>query len=292
MYGLNSENFFNGNFLSYDIDPSDESIKYYNKEIMLTYAEEYNFNIVPSTEMSYYLNNYGQRSDDFAKLDTDKHNVLFSGCSATFGDGLPDQFRWSKILYNELEIDNKGPYQCLSFLGGGSDKIVSNILKYCNEFGNPDTIFVFFNDFTRHVEYSEKNDAFRSKINLEYDNEKNTATLAKDVSAYNLFIQTQNYIRILEIYCKAQGIKLFVSCRDSTTGAALKNIKLNNFQEFNIEEMLSNSIKNPNFPTEEIVSKEYHKYLIKARDGRHDGIINNFLFKEFFIKQMKEESYD
>jgi hypothetical protein len=256
MYGITSKDFFNGNFLSYRIDPSDESIIHYNKEIMLTYAEENNFKIEPSNEMSYYLNNYAHRSDDFEKLDKDKYNILFSGCSATFGDGLPDQFRWSKILYNDLDIKNKGPYQCLSFLGGGADKIVGNIMKYCYKFGNPDAIFVLFSDFTRHVEYVEKENSFRSKINLDFDKKEQKTTISKDVNPHNLFIQTQNYIKILEIYCSINNIKLFYSCIDSNTSEALSNIELTNFKQIDLFKLIGLSKNLTNFHSNSTLEKK------------------------------------
>lgn len=285
MYNINSKEFFDGTFLSYNIDPSDESLIYYNKEIMLTYAEERDFKIKPDEGLTYSLNNYGHRSEDFNKLDKDNYNILFSGCSTTFGDGLPEQFRWSKLMYDEIVIDNKGPFQCLSFLGGGADKIVGNILKYCNKFGNPDTIFVLFNDFTRHVTYDEDGAKFLSKINLKYSGDK--AEISNGSNSYDFFIQTQNYMRILEIYCNSNNIKLFTSCIDSSTSLALSKIDLTNFKELNLSDLINKNINDIDFPTKETVLEEYHKYLIRARDGHHDGIINNFLIKDFFIKQMK-----
>jgi len=213
---------------------------------------------------------------------------LFAGCSVTFGDGLPDQFRWSRILYNEIELENKGPFQCLSFLGGGADKIVGNIIKYCSKFGNPDTIFILFSDFTRHVTYDIENDKFLSKINLNYY--ENEAGIIDGINPYDLFIQTQNYLRILEIYCKVNGINLITSSIDSGTSLAMSKIDLRNFKQLNLSEETKSSINNKDFPTQKTVSEKYQKYLVRARDKHHDGIINNFLIKEFFIKQMKEEN--
>ena len=292
MYGITSKDFFNGNFLSYNIDPSDESIVHYNEEIMLTYAEKNNFKIDPSDEMSYYLNNHAHRSDDFEKLNKDKYNILFSGCSATFGDGLPDQFRWSRILYNDLDIKDKGPYQCLSFLGGGADKIVGNIIKYCYKFGNPEVIFVLFNDFTRHVEYVEKENSFRSKINLEFDSRESKATVTNDVNPYNLFIQTQNYIKILEIYCSMNNIKLFYSCIDSNTAEALSNIELKDFKPIDLFKLVRLSKNLPDYPEHSKIEKKYRKYILRARDNKHDGILNNFLYKTFFLEKFKETYND
>ena len=290
MYGITSEDFFNGNFLSYRIDPSDETLIHYNKEIMLTYAEENNFKIVPSDEMSYYLNNHAHRSDDFEKLDKDKYNILFSGCSATFGEGIPDQFRWSRILYNDIEVKNKGPYQCLSFLGGGADKIVGNIMKYCYKFGNPNAIFILFNDFTRHVEYLEEDNSFRSKIHLDFSERQ--ATIDKGVNPYNLFIQTQNYIKILEMYCSMNNIKLIYSCADSNTAVALSNIELKNFKEIDFYQLIRSSKNLPDYPEHSTIEKKYHNYIISARDKKHDGILNNFLYKTFFLKHFKETHND
>jgi hypothetical protein len=290
MYSIKSKEFFDGTFLSYEIDPSDESLKYYNKEIMLTHAEKIDFNIKPDNDLRYYLNNYAHRSEDFNKLNKDKYNILFSGCSTTFGDGLPEQFRWSKLAYDELKVDNKGPFQCISFLGGGADKIVGNILKYCNKFGNPDIIIVLLNDFTRHVTYDEADNQFLSKINLEYS--KNPVSIPDNLNAYDFFIQTQNYIRILEIYCNANNIKLFIASIDSGTTIALSNVDLKNFKLLNLTDEINKNINNNNFPTKKTVPKKYHKYLIKARDNHHDGIINNFLIKNFFIEKIKGAEND
>jgi hypothetical protein len=270
---LNSEDFFKGTFMSYQIDSADGQFLPY-EEFDLTHSEKHDFGIKPSKNITYKMNNYGHRSDDFDILDKTKTNVLFAGCSITFGDALPSQYRWTEFLYKDLDIENKGPFNSLGFLGGGSDKIVSNVMKYCLKFGNPDIIFILYSDFSRQTKYIPESKKFRSMIEIDYST--NPISLESESLAQQLFVQTQNYIRILEIYCKMNNIKLITSCWDSTTNDALEKLDLISYYPMHIMD--------PSKVDTDWVPKEDRKFLIKARDGHHDGIINNILMKEFFLR--------
>ena len=270
---LNSEEFFTGTFMSYEIDSADNQFDPY-QEYDLTLAEKNDFKIKPDKTITYKMNNYGHRSDDFNPLDSNKTNILFAGCSITFGDALPHQYRWSEFLYNELEFEDKGPYQCLGFLGGGADKIVINIMKYCLKFGNPDIIFILYSDFSRQTRYIKDSKHFRSMIELDYSTDP--ISLESEELAYALFTQTQNYMRVLEIYCKMQGIKLVTSSWDSNTTHALSKLDLTSYYPMhNLD---------PSSIDTDWVPKEDRKFLIRARDGHHDGIINNLMMKKFFLE--------
>ncbi len=270
---LNSEDFFKGTFMSYEIDSADGQCNPY-EEYDLTHAERIDFKIKPEKNLTYKMNNYGHRSDDFEILDKNKTNILFAGCSITFGDALPHQYRWSEFLYKDLEFENKGPYQSLGFLGGGADKIVVNIMKYCVKFGNPDIIFILYSDFSRQTKYVKESKQFRSMIEIDYST--NPISLESEEQAHQLFIQTQNYIRILEMYCKMNNITLITSSWDSTTNEALSKLDLLNY--YPMYNMDASGVET------DWVPKEDKKFLIKARDGHHDGIINNILMKEFFLR--------
>lgn len=269
---LSSPRFFADSYMSYEIDKADYTCDP-NTEFSLTYPEERDFKMKPDNLVKYKINNYGHRSDDFKTLDKNKTNILFAGCSITFGVALPEQYRWSKMLYNELDIDSKGEYHCLGFLGGGSDKIVSNIMKYCNQFGNPDIIFVLYSDFTRQTKYIEQSGHFMSKIEADYSTRPIGIKNAE--LAYDLFTQTQAYIRILEIFCKSHNITLITSCWDSKTADDLEKLDLKNLYKMGYID--------PSYIDFSSIPKEYEKFLIKARDNHHDGIINNIMMKDFFL---------
>jgi hypothetical protein len=278
---LNDERFLKDPFLSYKIDYSSPHLKP-NETYKLTYAEEYSYKIKPDNTISYVLNNYGHRCDDFSKLDPKKENTLFAGCSSTFGDSLPDQYRWAKILYNDLKNENAGDFHCLSFLGAGADKIVINILKYCQEFGNPDRIFVMYSDFTRQSRFLESVGSFATTIRVNY--ETFPPSLKDTHEAYDLFTQTVNYMKILEMYCESHGIELYTSLWDSVTMFYLLNLDFKNLKvaPLDKERLVIQSLDLSSIP------KKDQKYIVHGRDGKHGGIAIQILIKDFFLNWLSE----
>ena len=65
-------------------------------------TDDLNFDGYPDANISYKLNNYGYRSDNFNKADVT--NSLFAGCSFTFGVGLPLENVWCKVVHNRIGI--------------------------------------------------------------------------------------------------------------------------------------------------------------------------------------------
>ena len=58
-------------------------------------------------KFQYRLNSNGFRSDHFKKLDTSNINILFAGCSFTFGEGLPEEYTWPRLLENNIKHKTK-----------------------------------------------------------------------------------------------------------------------------------------------------------------------------------------
>ena len=55
-------------------------------------------------DMTYKLNKQGYRSDSFEdKKDSDKTKFLFLGCSLTFGQGVPENMMYSKVVANHFD---------------------------------------------------------------------------------------------------------------------------------------------------------------------------------------------
>ena len=69
------------------------------------------------------LNSYGYRSDEFS-TDEASENYLFTGCSFTWGAGLPEGKSWSHIVSKRL---NGSKHFSLAMSGQSVSAIVTNI---------------------------------------------------------------------------------------------------------------------------------------------------------------------
>jgi len=147
--------------------------------------------------ITYSMNSYGHRSDEFLVNHNGKH-VLFAGCSTTLGEGLPYMTNWSGRLYKKIaKEENLSGYFNLSYLGGNVQLIIDNIYKYAKKFGNPDYLFCHFPETHR---YPQPYGRF-SYINFVDNNNAEVDPLR--------FINAYLAIRGLEMYCESNNIKLY-----------------------------------------------------------------------------------
>jgi hypothetical protein len=273
------DNFLNLVEFSDNIDPS---TSYFLKNSVehLTYSEKHDQKLLKDNRIEYRLNNYSHRSEDFNPIDNTKKNILFAGCSSTFGIGLPENYIWTKNIYNEIKLENKGSFQSLTFPGGGADRVVSNIFKYCKKFGNPDYIFISFADYTREIIFKEEDLRFYNHINVNYK------TMSLDLStesAVNMFLRFQMLYRMLETYCHSNNIMLFSTSWDSVTVEPMSKIFSNSF--FKNEENINDYVDNFNIDS---IKKEDHDLLGIARDGHHQGIIMQKMMSDMLLKRFYE----
>jgi hypothetical protein len=119
-----------------------------NKNTIL-YHNIYNYSFekyLNNNKISYKINNEGFRCDDFDK--NLKTELLFAGCSETFGMGGPLEDCWAYMLNNELSLKN---YFNLGQPGLGYQAIIYNILSYIKEYGPPKVLFVLFPNIEREI---------------------------------------------------------------------------------------------------------------------------------------------
>ena len=83
------------------------------------------------TGIKYKLNKDLFRSIHFDEFDKNKNNMLFSGCSSTFGIGLPDECLWSNMVLKEINADESFNS---SFFGHSIDIIIKNIMSFISKF--------------------------------------------------------------------------------------------------------------------------------------------------------------
>lgn len=270
--------------MSYSIDPATQYF-FPGRQYDLTYAEEHDFRIKPNKKITYTMNNEGHRSEDFVRVDPNKTNILFAGCSSTFGEGIPEETRWVNRVHSQ--IDNAGPLQVIGIPGAGADRLVSNMFKYFDKYGNPDYVFVMFADFSRHIEFDDLDSGSKFKNVLMFDYEKKELVITNDKMETLLF-QFQNYCRMLEIYCRANNIRLYTSSWDGLTSEEVLKTDLKSFDRmpfYKMPEYFSNLSK------DDLDGLDKRLYFL-ARDGHHDGTIRHRFVGDHFIKRVLDDKED
>jgi hypothetical protein len=268
LNAINEEGFYELPELSFKVEPSGNDYKE-NTVYDLTTTEDKFLELKKHSRVSYKMNNVGHRSEDFLPLSPDKTNILFAGCSITFGEGVPSNYPWPNHVYRMMSKHfDLGPLNILGYPGGTAEKIISNIFKYCALYGNPDYIFVTLPDYSREIRYSHGN--FHPFLPYSYREQK---FVDDSTNPRVSFYRTQNMYRLLEIFCLANGIKLIGCSWDSSTTYVMEKLNFTTFHKlfFNTdyEDLLKDFIKNTGDKEEE--------FLIFARDGVHPGLIQNLV---------------
>lgn len=178
---------------------------------------------------SYALNSSGYRSPEFS-ANTD---LVFSGCSFTYGVGIPEDGIWGSILAEKAGMS----YNNISLSGASIPWMTKQLFAYFKRYGNPKVLLCLFPNPTKmlfasdpdilvaddgYVESSTQDvDGKKSLYNttlhdvLQPVNRPETSTKPhnlKDVIGLDLVMQIciQN-IRALEQYCRATGIQFYWS---------------------------------------------------------------------------------
>lgn len=126
-----------------------------------TYVVEQNSR--QSLEEFYNFNSHGLRSDEFTRDHRGMH-VLFAGCSVTFGDGMPEEYIWPRLVYDRLsEHAELSGYFNIAMCGAHFDEVNNQIFRYFQNFGYPKYLFVNYPAFKRTI---DKHDDIRR----EYEN--------------------------------------------------------------------------------------------------------------------------
>jgi len=285
-FGLDKINLsiISSNAMTYSLDHCTVAmLESYRQDPLLFIADdspEMNSSVTEDKRISYISNSFGHRSDEFKRIDKDKTNVLFAGCSETFGLGLPLEETWPAITYDLMKSKhpdiNFGPYQSLSFIGGSIEKIVNNIFKYCYAFGNPNIIYLLAPDIDRQIGYGfldypsakQNNEIMFLDIvnmrNVKIEDIENIK-VKQVMSAEATILKAVSVLRMLEIFCISNNIELIWN----TWGPEDEFYRMLDFKKFRSDTELSEKMF---YKSEEnIISLPKSKYENQARDERHAG---------------------
>ena len=200
--------------------------------------------------IKYNLNSRGYRCDEFINVHNKKH-ILFSGCSITAGHSIDIENSWSFLLHNYINsIYETSGYFNIAVSGQSISEIIFSIFKYCNEFGNPEEIYILYPDIDResYITSSEK---------------------TKDYLIFNLHF-------LLEQYCISNNIKLI------TSSWALDN----NISKYLIENSPKNTLNNFktffNLDQEDFENNINYDLQLVGNDGLHPGEGIHYSYFTFF----------
>jgi hypothetical protein len=194
---------------------------------------------------TYIINEFGFRGEAYKDSD-----VVVSGCSITFGIGVPESGRWANLLSNKI---NKKVMN-LGSPGASAESISTKTIQYCLNNKMPKQIFCLFPDFFRRMVVADK-EFYKTKGNnwaekqnhLEYvfcnprvsvyDSNsffmevEDQKYIEDSVSPHQLIVDSINAIYALESFCSSNNIEFHWTTWDLSTALLMENlVKLKDFK--------------------------------------------------------------
>lgn len=236
---------------------------------------------------TYKINSIGCRGE----ID-ENSDILASGCSITFGIGVPEDGRWTNFLSKKI---NKSVTN-LGNPGASVETICTNIIQYCLTNKMPKEIFCMFPDFFRSMVVVDK-EFYKSKVNrgalgtrdyLEYIycNPKMVRVdrsvfmeiedhkyIEDSTSPHQLILNSINFIYILESFCLLNNIKLYWTTWNTPSSWVLEELlKMENFKLKNFTSLYppNYSQYGPNALVEETCDV-YHENEFTKHAAWHNG---------------------
>lgn len=242
-------------------------------------------------EISYIVNSYGHRSDEFIKT---SDYVLYSGCSNTTGMAAPLDVNWAAMLHKKINKDSQ--FFRLSYCSGGYQKIILNLFKYFNEFGNPKTLFLLLPHTSREINFlndlsiPKNKRGLISSLNLvemgypypweESETFNSELLYATSIEHHKkMFVDSYSLLFMLKQYCLSNGIKLIYSTWDKYQEDGLLSIPffndmINLYDDQYYKYIYDNKDRKD-------------KYLMAARDGEHLGVLDSeYIANKFYERYL------
>ena len=235
--------------------------------------------LVPNPLISYTTNSLGFRSDEFDK-DLTNDNFVFSGCSFTFGTGIPIEMIWGKQLNDMLGGDK------FFNLGVNANCIytsIYNVFEYIWTFGKPKGVFILLPNYERFIHFSNAINHHREQKFGMYMLANGHQALDFDISRFLLFTQ----IRSLEEYCKAIGVPLFWGSWSSYVNQDI-NVRMVNL----VENYVDLGPEEFDFDWIDKAPKELkkNKYWKNSRDEHHMGGKYHYQWAKIFKDAWDEKN--
>jgi len=226
-----------------------------------------NFNFVE--DINYKFNNHIFRCDD---LDTSKseNNFLFSGCSVTFGMGIPYNKTWPYQVNNHF----KGESLFNIGLPAGSFKsIIFDVYAYIRKYGKPKAVFILFPPLLRQPVI--RNGKLSTVPYYRNDHIEREGML-KVLNYETMIFEFSRLVQMLEEYLDALNVPFLWGTYEPGFDKLLSDLKLsdNYISMFGSQKAFEYA--------DSIAKSERTDYWLKSRDG-HPPVIEHTIFAKVFI---------
>lgn len=276
--------------------------KYFTRKLLsiesahIRYPNNFNNDLM---DISYTFNEYGFRSDTFSNQD-----ILFLGCSHTFGEGLPKEYRWTDILASNLNMS----YSNLGLRGDSAINQIRHAFWYFKNFGNPKIVVGLFplgrmpfpsvpyeNISENRLNAINKNGDSQSdphhKYTTEYlnmskdkvdDFSRSPYDLSKVISLEGAIYHNNIAFEMLIQYCESHNIKLFWSIWDAIDKKndiveLIYKEKYKSYVDINATKWtIINGIDGPRWSPPPLCHEEYNKDVDIIFNQAADRKNNNF----------------
>lgn len=267
---------------------------------------------VDGEKFFYDLNEDGFRSKSFKKFNKNNLNVVFAGCSVTFGMGLPEDNTWYKKLINKIAKDNKKEidFYNLSINGASTQLIIKNIITFLNNIGKPDYLFLLLPETSRSLVWDgERYINQHHDVKNKHDKNEFYEKFIKDYSFENSIMNESTMIHLVELLCKMSGIKLIWSSWDQKTNKTFNKIKYYNhiniqydivdywlcppelFKDIYYETDRQEGYYNIMLKVLNSRNENNEPYWVCARDGYHFGSYFHSMIADEFFKEIQRRKW-
>lgn len=236
---------------------------------------------IPEVDFVYKLNNFGFRTKKLKELDKNSYNILYAGCSFTFGSGLPEDLIWHGMLDKKIKnyfSDSKviDSYN-IGIRGADIISIIRNIYTFINLYGKPNLICLLVPEVTRAYIYNnEKYIKFLYRENILMLEEKDPAKIYMKPLVYeNAFFVCSSALYALETFCNNLGIDLIWSSWIDKDIEVFNKLNFKNYIELTEKFRLGDYMNHPDETTrwnhELPQNVNNMPYWEHARDLDHPG---------------------
>lgn len=268
---------------------------------------------------TYKLNSLGYRSGEF----DGSADILYAGCSNTFGMGVPEEAIWGSVVAKSLGSS----YANISKQGASTQWIVKNVFSYISTHGNPKAIYCLFPDIYRLLLATDKR-VMSSGGGGPLDPKSNANSVidaqiygggvyelvpeysrlphdAQDVVPINfsIFLYVQSVLS-LALYCKSNNIQFIWSTWNATTSDMFVDLKNRYPAEYDgfveLDSKQWNTSRGPNQLWDIFESKDCHSDLealyglnfhrgmddVHGVEHAHTGIHRHAHWAETFLREI------
>lgn len=222
------------------------------------------------------LNNFDFRCDDFKQDHLGEH-ILFSGCSIAYGSGLLQNEIWTQKIYDKIKKHRSvSGYFNLSMPGISTFEIITNIFKYINKFGKPNTIFINLPNPHRTYMFDSIGYGEKGEIGIKHAIYKNGII---DDYSRALIVFAFQYLFMLETYCKDNNIRLYCFSWSEE-----------HYDQMDLDRFFITDMKAINeFVQQYAIDHPDDKYSITGRDNLHYGTGYHEYWSNYFYDMYMNE---